>query len=327
MTTRYRLAGLLIAVLALVGCTADPPRQPDRRDDPPASRSAEPLADRDRTAVLAALRELDICELLLAASDGLVAPPPGTEPSFVFPANCVLGTDSSGVTTIGIQILDLWPQPIAYDSGERRRALGGATAFVDGTQPNECVVDLPVSPTTSIEVRATDSDATTSPCALAEPVAAAVAETLDDPGQVRAAARWDPCDAVRTAHGGQPDQYEEVSDLAICTHTASGTTFAFRSGKPGASGSEAPGAEPWRAERVAGVRVWFSDNPTKASCHAQWEAGQLGSPYSISASDVLVAEVGAKSCADAMALIEPLVGVLGQPPPDQAPQRPVLYPA
>lgn len=325
-----RLAVTILAAVTLAGCTSGQEDQPAERDDPRPPPSAEPLADRDRAAVLAALRGLDTCEVLLAASAGLIAPPPDTVTRFRFPTICVLASSSTGLGLVSLQVFDAWPQPITSLIGEHRRMLGGATAFVNDDRPSLCEVHLPVSPTTALEVQANDPDATKSPCALAESLATAVAETLDEPGRLPPAPRWDPCDALTAAHGGTPDGYDGYDgsfSTASCTDKASGATFRFLAGEPGSSGSEAPGAAPWRLEPVAGTEVWFSDRPAKGLCDAQWAAGQLDSPYSVDSSDVLLAQVTAKSCTDASAMLEPLVGVLQQQPPEVAPQRPVLYPA
>ncbi len=323
-----RFAVSILMALTLTGCTSGQPDQPDQRDDPPSPppSSAETLADRDRTAVVAALRELDTCELLLAASAGLITPPSaGPEPSLIFPARCSLAADQTGTILVSLSVFDLWPQPTNYNGSERRGELNGATAFVDDTHPNQCDVSLPVSPETALELRASDPAATTSPCDLAESVAAAVVTTLDDPGQVRAAPRWGPCDALIATHGGTPDRYEETFDSASCTDTSNGARFSFQAGEPGTSGTESPGATPWRAEPIAGTQVWFSDHPAKSMCDAEWAAGPMDSPYSFDGSDVLRAQVTAKSCADARTVLEPLIGVLMQPPPEVAPQRPLLY--
>jgi hypothetical protein len=320
---RGLVAGAL-AALAVGGCS--PNETPDHADPTSSPTTTAPLADRDPAAVRAALRQLDLCKLLLAASKGLVTPPAGDEPRFRFPSYCGLGANSNG-SFVAVEVSDPWRTP---PDANPPRQFGGATGYPD-LGPRDigqkvCEVYLPVSPTTAITVHVEDFGERGSPCGLAESLTGAVAEALAEPDRFRAAPRWDPCDALKAAHGNANGGYEPQSFMsASCSDTASDVHLAFRATTPGASGTEEPGASAWASRTVAGTTVWFSGD--ESLCSAQWSAGPIGSPYTGGDDDSLVADVQAPNCAEATKLVKPLIAVLKRPPPDVAPQRPLLYPA
>jgi hypothetical protein len=313
MGSRGFVLGVL-TVVALAGCTAGPAKQ----DRPPDSNGTHltGLAERDRAAVLAAVRSVDPCALLLNAVPRAVG-----DPTFSWPTECVVAGEQAN-TEVGISYYDHWPSELDVIGTERR--IGSARGLVVETAPEACHVYLPVSPTAAFDVKFTDQTAKKSPCQQAEKVATAATAALGSPDGLTAKPFWDPCTAMATAFGASRER-DPVTMLATCPDPTRNATLSFDAGTPGAAGSEPSGATAWAAETIAGTQVWFSEDTARAECYAQWAAGTIDRPYDGSA--VLMAEVNSADCDKVRQTVEPLVGVLTLPPPAKEPQSPVLYPA
>lgn len=291
---------VLVGVMAFVltGCSAGPPTrtEPSTVEHPPA----EVPVDRDRAAVIAALRELDLCAVLESVA------PDGTdvEASTSRPFSCAL--------RVGEEFYALRVQVEKFDSTDRLhlpvRDLGGAKAYV-GDLADECQVSLPVSFRVAIVFHVRGE------CGPAQEMAADAAAVLANPDPVRRDAVWDACGAMVAAV--EDDDQVVTSDgvLESCADK-SGTQFQLTYGKPAS-----PREDKWESGVVDGVTVWTAGDDANG-CRSEWSSGTAPEQ---DRGDQIVAAVWALDCESVADLVAELVPVLKEPPQRVAPQRPLLY--
>lgn len=168
------------------------------------------------------------------------------------------------------------------------RVIDGAKAYVDSSRPDDCVVYFPLSFKFALQVDG----------AGCEP---AVDVTL------AATPRWDACGALaQTADEG--DLTEAGATIGTACERTEPDLARLEFGTPLVG--------PTRTETVGGVQVEVQEDDTtgRTVCWAAWPG-----------TDGLWTAVAAASCAQARTLAESVMTVLGSPPPDVAPQNPLLY--
>lgn len=294
---RRLLAGACVVVLALSGCTDDGPTAapPPEIEQP----EAELPKDRDERAVIAALRRIDMCAVL----DAAVAAAGTAEYDLRAMSPTVCRTDLVGAdaayATVGV----------TSDVGSVKRLslpareIRGAKAYLDA-RDDRCAAYFPITFRLAVEL-AVDGG----PCAYAEKLATGVADALADPARVSTEPRWEACELLRTSTDhrtlpvGDLDQCSEAENLAITLQLRNPLVFPEHDAK--------------RAQ-VDGLAVWVTSGTAAGStyCWIDWAPGPGD----------LVVRLTATTCAEVEPLVRPVNRRLHEPPPDVAPQRPLLYP-
>ncbi|MCT2586893.1 hypothetical protein [Actinophytocola gossypii] len=303
MTTRA-IALAFVAVLGLVGCTTgdtggSPSTTPSTT---PSTRDSARPGDRDEDAVLAAVRQLDLCALLDRAKAG--GPFAGARPVARRPFECVLSgaADLVAVSVTGI------------GHGTRvesvTRSVGGAKAYVE--QGGGCYVHLPVSFTTALRF----SQAPASNCASLTGLADAAVAALANPDTFRAKPVWDACTALAGVLDAD-DAALSGNGPADCTSREPAASISFADDLP-PSGERKPS----RTTSIGGTRALVYEEAE--NCAVYWRQGPFDVRYGAAADFQVVARTS--ECGGATDLAESLMAVLGEAPPDDvAPQRPLLY--
>ncbi|HEX6356018.1 hypothetical protein [Actinophytocola sp.] len=298
MTSRVVAVAACLAALGLAGCTT--PEAP-----PPTTQSTEnqPVArpkDRDKDAVLAAVRQLDLCALLDKAKT--VGPFAGARPVARQPFECTL-TGAAGlvtVTAIGIGHQNRIESAI--------RTIGGAKAYVK--EGGGCYVSLPVSFTTALEF----SQAPAPGCADVTTLAAAAADALADPDSLQTKPVWDACTALADALDADETKLSG-NGLADCTSAPATASISFVDDLP-------PSDEQQPTQTTIGgtqVRVYDEED-----CVVSWRQEPFDVRYASTPDYPVV--VRTPDCDTSKDLAESLMAVLEKAPPsDVAPQRPLLY--
>ncbi|HEY0448182.1 hypothetical protein [Actinophytocola sp.] len=301
-----------IAVLGLAGCTTPPSTDRTSPTEPTERPSAPSPKDRDKGAVLAALRRLDLCALLDKAMAATPQFPPDAEPTAHQPFQCRLDGMAHPVTAAAVTMIHDTRLSLPV------RAIGGAKAYVDqGT--STCDVFLPVSFELAIQFsqmpQGQPNDET---CRVVTTLATASAAALADPTAVQIEPRWDACSVLRDALGSEADEAKLVGntfdDCTDFSHQPIPASISFAddfisTGQP-------------RTETIGGkqVRIYAQDG----SCDIYWRQGPFSSKYATEPDYQVLAIT--PDCDRSKALAESLMTVLGTAPPaDVAPQRPLLY--
>jgi hypothetical protein len=309
------MVAVVLTLVGLAACTPTPNEpSPSSSARPPTSSrpSTEPgPQDRDKDAVLAALRRLDVCALAEAAMAAApVFPDPGTLHTSE-PFRCFV-SGSEGTLVVEVVGLDRKMRDEMLD-----RALGGAAASVkdDGYG---CDVFLPVG--SDLAVRFSYNPYKQGgACRIASDLAAAAASVLAKPEAVRMDPMWDACTLLAEAVDPDVDRSKLLgSKLSNCADysTADSGAVTFDSL---IRSQERP-----ETRSIGGrqVRMYEEDE----SCDIYWRQGPFPARFA-EAPDYQV-RVGAADCDQVLTLAEAVIGVLDQPPPtDVQPQRPLLYPA
>lgn len=285
MTARVILL-VVVWVAVVAGCTtpSEPPAPP-----PSTSRQQGPR-DRDTDAVLAALRRVDLCEVL-AASSGL---PAGAQPRAPRPFGCVVGSIS--VTVVGFGHQERLSVPT--------QVVGDAKAYV---QADGCRVFLPVSFELAIEFSQPPGT-----CQGLTELAAAAVTVLADPEAARVAPRWDACSVLGEALDTRDRPKLAGNGLDDCTDHTTGRSISF-------ADDLVSTGEP-RTATIGGKQVRIYEQDT--SCDVYWRQGPFASRF---APDYQVVAV-ARDCDGSTALAESVMAVLAEPPPSGAePQQPLFY--
>jgi hypothetical protein len=297
----------VVAALSLAGCSSADPKT---TENPPASArppAAEAPRDRDESAVLAALRQLDFCAVLTAAHPASAAKPIAHEPF----SCAIAGNPGGSVGIVGMSADTRLKMPT--------RAIGGARAYVDFSKSDRCQVDLPISFELVLEF---DVDRTAAGCGrhVDEFVAAAV-EALGDPAVLSADAKWDACGALAEALG------DDGRDTLIPASAFVGG--ACERWEPSLAQLDFGYTDPIigdsRKETVGGVPVAVQEDGSTGenACWMAWRSGPADSPYA-SWPDQWVG-VAATGCAETKSLAESVMKVLATAPPRVKPQQPLLY--
>ena len=290
MTARVCLL-VVVWVAAVAGCTApsDPPSPPTSST---SSAQQQGPQDRDKDAVLAALRQIDLCEVLAAAPDL----PAGAEPRASRPFGC--GAGGISVKVVGFAHQTRLSLPT--------QAVGNVKAYV---QADGCRVFLPVSFGLAIEFSQTPG-----PCQVVTGLAASAVTVLADPETARVDPRWDACTALGEALDPEDRSKLVGNGLDDCTdHTARRSiSFAddlISEGEP-------------RTATIGGKQVRIYEQDT--SCDVYWRQGPFTSRFAPTPDYQVVAV--APDCDRSTALAESVMKVLAEPPPTGvAPQQPLFY--
>lgn len=287
--------------------------------------------DRDRDAVVAALRTLDACALLdLDYAKSHRNPTAVTIPTG--PHSCSLVADAHWTPGHrGLSLAVGAGNDIDRRFSEKPIALGGAKAYEidqgDDSHP-ECVLDLPVSYTLSIKLKADSSSA----CQLVENYGAAAVAKLAAPDALgvdtakRPFSAWDGCAFLATLYGADLDGYR-LTPNSRSTDPFSGCESVGEQRKTGPSLGVI--YDKWAPERNDQlIRIAGKDAVVRGGagkCTVLWNQGASSSPnewfssvlFELADSDCVAAE---RHAAQAVQLAE-------RAPEGAAarPQRPLLY--
>jgi hypothetical protein len=303
MTARA-IALALVAVLGLVGCTTGdtggpPSTMPSTTPSttPSARDSARPT-DRDEDAVLAAVRQLDLCALLdRAKAGGAFA---GGRPVARRPFECVL---SGAADLVAVSVTGIGHRTRVESV---TRAVGGAKAYVE--QGGGCYVHLPVSFTTALRF----SQVPASNCESLTGLAGAAVAALADPDAFRAEAVWDACTALADALDAD-EAALSGNGPADCTSREPKASISFADDHP-------PSGEQQTSVGDTRVRVFEEAE----NCAVYWRQGPFDVRYAATTDYQVV--VRTSDCDGATDLAESLMAVLEEAPPDSvAAQRQLLY--
>lgn len=291
----------IAALLFLAACTTTPERPaatPSTVEHPPVAAPE----DRDDKAVLAAVRRLDLCALLAtaAAADPTFA---GVRPAASSPFRCALSVPEHQKRFVAVEYA-------AMDTSRRTTAplvtLGGAKAYVK-PHPGGCIIALPISFTVTMQFVAGSDDEREDVCADVQPLVAAVATTLADPGAAQREPVWDRCAVLARLpdwHADEPCRIP-TGDVGFGYGTLPGPALG------------------WQPDTVGGVEVAV-DNAS-SGCNVWWRVGPASDPYADGPD--LLGQVAQRNCAAAKELVAAVVPVLATAPPtDVPPQHPLLYP-
>lgn len=301
-----RGVALVVAWAAVVtGCTATP------SDPPPSSTSTSSSArqrgpqDRDEDAVLAALRQIDLCEVLDAALAGIPALPPTAEPRARQPFACTVEGLADTVTAKAVSSIHRTRVSLPT------RTMGGARAYVQ--EGDRCAVYLPVSFEMAIEFSLVFGD-----CQTAIRLAEASALVLANSGAARVEPRWDACTVLSEVLDTDADRskllgngLDDCGDLSTTKRTTS-ITFAddhISQGEP-------------RTAVISDRQVEiYEDDRT---CDIYWRQGPFTSRFARTPDHQVL--VVTDDCDRSMALAESAMDVLAGPPPaGPEAQWPLLY--
>jgi hypothetical protein len=299
-------------VLFLAGCSADEPPAPDG----PLPKVEHPKApipkDRDEQAVLSALRRVDPCALLDPSGGAVAGFPADLKPQASGPFTCSIDP-SEGKYGGAVHV-----KFNRFTEDDRIKlpllTLGGGKAYVK-THMTTCNVFLPVSFTMAIEFSTIVQEGA-DPCPAPKAFAQVAAPKLANPDAVQAPLSWDACGALRTAVGdGSLDYKPGIFGIEGCSTTSNGSLHFTHGWK---SGSKAT------SETVGGKRVEVDATSNFGpGCSVGWRHGTARTQSA--RSNEFWVGVLLQDCAKAKALAERVMTVLASPPPEVAPQRPVLY--
>lgn len=304
MTTRMAVLALVVAV-GLAGCTTPsggPGERPSSTPAPPSS--ADRPRDRDSEAVLAALRRLDLCAVVAAATT--TAPiVPAAEPVTSQPFSCTVGEPFDQFTA----------KVVSFTHSSRVtlpiRPVGGAKAYVRDAADG-CAVYLPVSFHWAVEFSQRTA------CQSVTAVVAAAASVLAEPGAGAGEPWWDACTALAKALEPEADQSTlSGNDLASCTYLAG--EKARRASLVYAEPERHWG--PPQESTIGDLRVWVYQDDQ--SCGVHWRQGANPSPYARAPDSPVF--VASPDCAYSTELAEAVAEVLAGPAPVDSPQHPLLY--
>jgi hypothetical protein len=289
-----RVVALVLAwVVVVAGCTT-PNDQPPPSTSPRATAQQGPR-DRDEEAVLAALRRIDLCEVLAAAMSETPGLPAGAEPRARQPFACVAdGISAKAVSSTHETRLSLPSQDI-----------GGARAYVR-EERDGCAVLLPVSFELAVEFSQVPGT-----CQVVTGLTAAAVSVLADPEAARVDPRWDACTVLAEALGPDTDRAKlagpGLDDCTDFSEAPSQASISFADGLP-------PAGQP-RTATIGDTQVQIYEQET--SCDLYWRQGPTPDHQ------VLVVT---PDCDRSTALAESVLNVLaGQPPTDAQPQWPLFY--
>ena len=254
---RWRLVVVgCVAVLGLTGCTGEPETPAPTRVTHP--RAAVPK-DRDPEAVLAAVRQLDLCAVLatgMAATPGLPAAPARSVPFAPFGCEALQGSTfsvSTAVEPFGSNARKAWPM----------RPLGGARVYTRAGA-GTCDAALPISFNDAVTIRLRWVGAPAEPCSLVEALATSAVATLSDPAAGRIAPRWDACGVLRSAVRGERILTEEIG-MDGCATDPVGLSFNL---------TGPPAADQPRTDKVGDVDVTIVQGAsTDRGCALTWLVG------------------------------------------------------
>jgi hypothetical protein len=305
---RWRLVVVgCVAVLGLAGCTQEQEEPaPDRVTHPPA---AVPK-DRDPKAVLAAVRQLDLCAVLatgMAATPGLPVAPARSVAYAPFGCEALQGSTfsvSTAVEPFGSNARKAWPM----------RPLGGAKVYLRGGA-GTCDAALPISFNEAVTIRLRWVGAPAEPCKLVESIATSAVGTLDSPTAGRVAARWDACGVLRSAVRDRI-LTEEIG-MDGCATDPVGLSFNL---------TGPPAADQPKTDKVSGVDVTITQGAsTDRGCSLTWLVG----PPPPTADPTWQGRYAVLDGADCDRLKEiaakAMTVLASAPPADPAPQTPLLY--
>ncbi|GLY64362.1 hypothetical protein Atai01_09810 [Amycolatopsis taiwanensis] len=287
--------------------------------------------DRDREAVIAALRALDACALLdLDYAKSHRNPNAVTIPTG--PHSCSLVADANW--SPGYSRLSL---AVGADNdfegrfSEKPIALGGAKAYEidqgDDSLP-DCVLDLPVSYTLSIELK-TDASAG---CQLVEDYGAATVAKLADPDArgvdtaKRPLSAWDGCAFLTSLYGPDLDGYR-LTPNSRSSDPFSGCESSNERGKTGPSLKVT--YDKWAPKRTDQlIRIAGKDAAVRGgagTCTVSWHQGGSSSPNEWFGS--VIFELADADCVTAERHAAEAVELAERAPEGSAsrPQRPLLY--
>lgn len=337
---------LLLAVPAVVAVVVVLTVVPDRETSPSkgvlsggplGQPTVPPAEDRDRPAVLAALRQLDPCQLLdleLAKANGNATA--ATIPSG--PHSCLLvpspDHDPMYTDAEAIEVRVGTSSDQAQRYGGAPMTLGDAKAYryesnLDYT--SRCWAVIPVSFTLAIEV-AYESDAGRDVCGILTPYVKAAVTRLREPDRLamdhrtRTFSAWDGCTFLGVLVGRDGGDYEyEPHGLADpFSGCRTWQPKAMTSGPQFEVGYDdelpVPGGKP---RRIGDTTVTLDE--LDDSCDAAWDNGPSGVRSRWFSRTMF--QITAKDCATAVRLATRAIVLSGQQPPnaDATPQRPLLY--
>jgi len=301
---RMRVLGVLVvavaAVAVLAGCTADAPAV----DEPAAG-------ERDRDAVVSALRAIDPCALL----------PDQGELRWSSPYQCFTVEAPRIVVVVG-----KWLDPARGSGSGERFELDGVAA-VRRSFARNCVVDLPVGADLYVRFDAQGTGLAGPLCDAATEAARTGVRLLADPAAVAVSGlRQDACELLERAAGDRLDglepRFAEAGGygLDLCQArrvNGSGWESAYSvqivHGTAGALSNE-------RADTLDGrpVTVYETED-----CEYAWRAGASGAPEPLGDR---ILRTRAPDCATAADLARALMATDTDPSPAVDPQRPVTTP-
>jgi hypothetical protein len=304
MTTRV-FVFVVVWVAAVAGCTtpSDPPSPP--ASSRTSTSQQQGPRNRDEEAVLAALRRIDLCEVLDAAMATTPGLPAGMKPETRQPFECVVNGLAGGVSA----------NVVTVDHAARlalpSQAVGNVKAYVreDGTG---CDIFLPVSFELAVEF-----SQTTGGCQVATGLAAASVTLLADPEAARVDPRWDACTVLAEALGPGTDRStlagQELDDCTDFSETPMEASISFANGLPPSGQS--------RTATIGSTQVQIYERDT---CEVYWRQGPLISRFAQAQDHPAL--VSGLNCPRAEALAESVMKVLAEPPPSDAkPQQPLFY--
>ncbi|RJQ77801.1 hypothetical protein D5S17_15440 [Pseudonocardiaceae bacterium YIM PH 21723] len=312
----HRFLLVVAASLLLTGCGT----KIDGTPVAPSGYGGARIPDREQTAVVAAMRELDACALL----DDPKAQPQG-------PHGCEASSASGRLRLrLGYKLSHTtrWAaQPVDA---------AGMHGYIEETGSGTrqaCSGYLPVSFGRSIFVAADGNGA----CDQVKAKLVAVAGKLANPDAVkvnpatRPLAQWDGCSALGVALGDELTKYT-LSDLdAVTVDATDGCEARLKGSKVTSQDSlrynvkySSPAAASVPLQDIAGKKAFVSNRA--GSCSALIDNGPSGVENKVVS--VVEISVTAKTCEAMTALAGKIVTTLqGSPPSLGNPQRPVLIPA
>ncbi|MCT2587528.1 hypothetical protein [Actinophytocola gossypii] len=292
------LGVLLVMAVVVTGCTATAVDEPD-------------TSERDRDAVVSALRAINPCTLL----------PGQGELRWSSPYRCFTVEAPRIVVVVG-----KWLDPARSSGSAERFELDGAAALRRPFARN-CVVDLPVGADLYVRFDAQGTGLAGPLCEAATRAARTGVRLLANPDVVAMSGpRQDACDLLERAAGdrleGLEPRFAEAGahGLDLCQARRvndSGWESAYSvrivHGTAGALSNE-------RAETLDGrpVAVYETDD-----CEYGWRAGDSGAPEPLGDR---ILRTRAPDCATAAELARTLMATDTDPSPSVDPQRPVTTP-
>lgn len=284
--------------------------------------------DRDEAAVVAALRDIDACQLLdPAAAKGI-----GMAKQTLIPKgahSCVITQEDDPLFADGIEakVGEDFDFIRKYDSASL--TLGGARAY-QSESAGDCEIALPVSFQLAINFKG-DTGYT---CDRMRPVVEAAAKKLANPDALRVDpakrpfAEWDGCLAIGNAMGKQQAQGYTFKPDGIYD-PLSGCSFGKDDPKSSEPDYELEGRyDLWDPDpefdtmTSVGGKTAITDD-IAGDCQLEWAQGPTGAPEG---QETLVFKLRAGDCAQTKALAERFIATIASKPNDPTrPQRPLLY--
>lgn len=305
MTARAIAVVACLVALGLAGCTTPGPEAPPPTTQSTGDRSVPRQQDRDGDAVLAAVRQLDLCALLNRVK--VAGPFPSAVSVMRQPFECVL---TGGAGHVAVTVVGFGHQTRVESAA---RTVGGAKAYVK--QGGGCHVYLPLSFTTALEF----AQAPVSDCADVTALADAAATVLAKPDTVRAEPVWDACTALAEALDAGTAKLSGNGPADCTNHSREPTaaSVSFADDLPPSDEERTP-----RPTTIGGTQARVYEE--EGNCEVHWRQRLFDGPYATTPDHQVV--VRTPDCDTSQDLAESLTAVLEKPPPtDVAPQRPLLY--